>query len=419
MERIALACQRFRYVVVAGWLAVVVALSALSGAVGGEVSDDYDLPGSESHRAAELLTEAGFDFRTGTQGQLVFRVPESGADEQFRSRVDALAAEGLFRVVLIHHPPLVGQAAPVRGLRDAPQLEGILDRHGAEIVLDGARFWASRVEWQQETGRYEIHHVIGPDEYHEDVNNNVFTNRMARWHLEAAQQVWGWLSAQHPDRARALAGALTLDAAAFERWQHVIDHLYIPFDSARQIHIQYDDFFDLEPVDVLAFEPRVASLQTVFGFEAVQHLRIIKQADVVMMMALLGEQVGSPAVLGNNWDTYYPVCDHGSSLSPAVHAWVAARLGLIDLAHGFFEHAASIDLRDNKGNARDGIHGASCGGLWQAMAFGLAGLHLTADGFALDPHLPPGWERLRFSVRYHGERYTMTIEGGESRIERT
>lgn len=291
--------------------------------------------------------------------------------------------------------------------------------HGAEIVLDGARFWASRVEWQQETGRYEIHHVIGPDEYHEDVNNNVFTNRMARWHLEAAQQVWGWLSAQHPDRARALAGALHLDAAAFERWQHVIDHLYIPFDSARQIHIQYDDFFDLEPVDVLAFEPRVASLQTVFGFEAVQHLRIIKQADVVMMMALLGEQVGSPAVLGNNWDTYYPVCDHGSSLSPAVHAWVAARLGLIDLAHGFFEHAASIDLRDNKGNARDGIHGASCGGLWQAMAFGFGGLHLTADGPALDPHLPPGWERLRFSVRYHGERYTMTIEGGESRIERT
>ena len=290
--------------------------------------------------------------------------------------------------------------------------------YGAEIVLDGARFWASRAEWKPKNDRYEIHHVIGPDEYHEDVNNSVFTNRMARWHLETAQQVWDWLTEQHPDRAEMLAGALALDDAALEHWQHVIDYLYIPFDPERQIHIQYDNFFDLKPVDVLAFEPRVASLQTVFGYEALQKLRIIKQADVVMMMALLGQQVGGPAVLRNNWDTYYPMCDHGSSLSPAVHAWVAARLGLIDLAHDLFGHAASIDLHDNKGNARDGIHGASCGGVWQAVAFGFAGLHLTPDGPALDPHLPPGWDRLRFSVRYHGERYIITIEGGEARIDR-
>ncbi|WP_435769598.1 MMPL family transporter [Nocardioides sp. SYSU DS0651] len=93
MERLALTCQRLRYVVVAAWLAVVVGLSALSAAIGGDVSDDYDLPGSESHRAAELMAEAGFDFRTGTQGQLVFRIPGSADTERFRSRVDALAED--------------------------------------------------------------------------------------------------------------------------------------------------------------------------------------------------------------------------------------------------------------------------------------------------------------------------------------
>ena len=294
--------------------------------------------------------------------------------------------------------------------------DAFLRDYGAEIVLDGARFWASRAEWNAAAGRYEMNHVIGPDEYHEDVNNSVFTNRMVRWHLETAQQVWRWLDEQHPTKAEALAVALDLDDTAFSHWQDVIDHLTIPFDEERQVYIQFDNFFDLAPVDVLAFEPRVASLQSVFGHEPTQKLQIIKQADVVMMIALLGEQLGDKAALRRNWDTYYPMCDQGSSLSPAAHAWVAARLGLVNLARDLFEHAASIDLRDNKGNARDGIHGAACGGLWQAIAFGFAGLHLTDDGPALDPHLPPGWDRLRFSVRYHGERYTFTIEGGDVRI---
>lgn len=296
--------------------------------------------------------------------------------------------------------------------------EAFMRDYGAEIVLDGARFWASRVEWNDKAGRYEINHVIGPDEYHEDVNNNVFTNRMARWHLETAQQVWAWLRDRHPAKAQELAASLSLDDKAFDHWQTVIDRLYIPFDEERQVYIQFDNFFDLTPVDVLAFEPRVASLQSVFGHEPTQKLRIIKQADVVMLIALLGEQLGDKAALRRNWDMYYPMCDHGSSLSPGAHAWVAARLGLVDLARDLFEHAASIDLRDNKGNARDGIHGAACGGLWQAMAFGFAGLHLTENGPALDPHLPPGWKRLRFSIRYQGERYTFTIEGGDVRIDR-
>lgn len=291
--------------------------------------------------------------------------------------------------------------------------------YGAEIVLDGARFWASRVEWNADQGRYEIRNVIGPDEYHEDVDNSVFTNAMARWHLQTARQVWAWLNERHPEQAAALGRKLSIDQAALDRWQDVIDRIYIPFDAERRIHIQYDSFFDLKPVDVLAYQPRVASLQSVFGYEATRHLRIIKQADVVMLMALLGAQVGDRDVRLNNWETYYPLCDHGSSLSPAVHAWVAARLGKLDLARELFEHAAEIDLRDNKGNSRDGIHGAACGGLWQALAFGFAGLHLTADGPAVDPHLPAGWNRLQFPVRYRGERYTVTVEGGEARIERS
>lgn len=290
--------------------------------------------------------------------------------------------------------------------------------HGAEIILDGARFWASRVEWDEAQRRYEINHVIGPDEYHDDINNSVFTNRMARWHLETAQEVWGWLAAAYPDHAARLAATLSLDEAAFERWKHVIDHLVIPFDPERQIHVQFDGFFDLEPVDVLAYEPRVHSLQSVFGYEETLKLRVIKQADVVMLMALLGESLAPPDVLENNWQTYYPVCDHGSSLSPAVHAWVAARLGHAALAYDLFVGAAGIDLMNNKGNSRDGIHGAACGGIWQALVYGFAGLRLTDDGITLDPRLPAHWRRARFSVCYRGNHYAIDIrEGGEVQID--
>ena len=93
-----------------------------------------------------------------------------------------------------------------------------------------------------------------------------------------------------------------------------------------------------------------------------------------------------------------------------MHAWVAARLGLIDTAHHLAEHAAAIDLGDNKGNVQDGIHGAACGGLWQAIVFGFCGLHLTADGPALNPHLPAHWRSIRFNVVYRGQKLHFTAQ---------
>jgi len=289
--------------------------------------------------------------------------------------------------------------------------------HGAEVILDGARFWASRVEWNETAQRYEITQTQGPDEYHEHVNNSVFTNRMARWHLETALLVWDWLNSTYPATAHSLADRLGFSESERAHWQNVIERIYLPFDSERQIHVQFDGFFDLKPVDVLAYEPRVHSLQSIFGYEATLSLRVIKQADVVMLIALLGEDLAPQDVLLNDWHTYYPLCDHGSSLSPAVHAWVAARLGFDELAYDLFLHAAGIDLLDNKGNSRDGIHGAACGGLWQAIVLGFAGLHLTDHGPVASPRLPSHWRRLKFCMCYHGQTYRVEIrQGGEVRI---
>jgi kojibiose phosphorylase len=279
--------------------------------------------------------------------------------------------------------------------------DAFLLNYGAEIVLDTAVFWGSRVE--ERHGRYELHNQIGPDEYHENISNSVFVNRMVVWHLEQALHLLDWLQQHAPHTAQRLHESLGLTPARLARWQDIIARMYLPFDDTRQIHVQFDGFFDLEYIPVRHYEPRVGGIWGFLGHERALQSQVIKQADVVMLMALLGDAVGPRQVLLNNWDTYYPRCDHGSSLSPAMHTWVAARLGLDDEAYYLFTHAAAIDLEDNKGNVVDGIHGAASGGLWQAVVFGFCGLHLTEAGPALAPRLPAHWRSVSFNVVYRGE----------------
>lgn len=290
-----------------------------------------------------------------------------------------------------------------------------LRQYGAEIILDTAVFWGSRVE--AKNGRYEISQQIGPDEYHENIDNSVFVNRMVVWHLQTALGLLDWLRQNAPADAERLAESLKLTPERIAHWRDVIARMYIPFDETKQIHVQFPGFFDMEYIPVPDYQPRVTSVQAILGHARSIQSQVIKQADVVMLMALLGEKIGTPdgsnvrQVMINNWNTYYPRTDHGSSLSPAVHAWVAARLGLHDVAYEMYHHAAHIDLHDNKGNVRDGIHAAACGGVWQAVVFGFCGLHIGDGGeLALDPQLPEHWREVSFSVYHQGQRHEFMVK---------
>ncbi len=284
-----------------------------------------------------------------------------------------------------------------------------LRKYGAEIILDTAVFWGSRAE--EKNGRYEISMQIGPDEYHENIDNSVFTNRMTVWHLETALHLLDWLHTHAPDDHGRLTEKLKLTPERLAKWRDIIERMYIPFDEDKQIHIQFPGFFEMEYVPVQHYVPRVGGIWPLLGHERALKSQVIKQADVVMLMALLGDELTSDRqVLLNNWNTYYPRTDHGSSLSPAIHAWVAARLGLIDEAYDLFYHAVHIDLHDNKGNVRDGMHAAACGGVFQAVLFGFCGLRVDDAGqLQIEPHLPEHWRRVRFSVIYRGEKHVFDV----------
>lgn len=284
--------------------------------------------------------------------------------------------------------------------------------YGAEIILDTARFWGSRAEYEKTADgyHYAIRDVIGPDEYHDHVDNNTFTNRMCQWHLEYAFDILDWLKAHHPDKHQQLISDLEINDTLKIHWRDVIDNIIIHYDPETKLMTQFDGFFERKYVDLTEYEGRTDSMQAILGIEGANETQILKQADVVMLLCLLRDEYDQET-WRINYDTYMPRTDHsyGSSLSPSFHAWAAAEMNDPDMAYEHYMLAARADLLDVRGNANDGIHAASAGGLWQAIAFGFAGLRLTNDGYTLAPRFPSHWKRVAFQFYHQGQRHEVDI----------
>ena len=277
--------------------------------------------------------------------------------------------------------------------------ESFLADAGAEILLETARFWASRAVLEAD-GQYHVRGVIGPDEYHEDVDDNAYTNVMAQWNLETGVVVARLMRSRWPERWAELTEKLGLTAVDPDLWSDVARRMYSGLDAQSGLYEQFSGFLELERVDLSLYEPRSAPMDVLLGRDRTQRSQVIKQADVVMLIALLWDRF-APAVREANYRYYESRCGHGSSLSPAAHSLVAARLGDVALAEQYFRETAAIDLGDAMGNASGGVHIGALGGLWQAVVLGLAGLSVSGEGLSFDPHLPDSWASLSFAVRYH------------------
>jgi len=285
--------------------------------------------------------------------------------------------------------------------------DAFLAEMGAEIVVETARFWASRAS-RDEAGRYHVCGVIGPDEYHEGVDDNAYTNVLARWNLRTAGDLC--------DRLPEVAARLGIGDEERGRWAEVAGGLVDNFDRQSLLYEQFDGFFALEPVRAVDLAPRPFTGEIVVGVERLRRTQIVKQADVVMLGVLLPGEVG-PDVQAANFAHYEPLTSHGSSLSPAMHALVAARVGQLDAAEGYFELAGGVDLRNRMGNARDGVHIATMGGLWQAAVMGFGGVRADGDAVRLDPRPPASWTVLAFPFRWRGTRVTVEVRGDELEVD--
>jgi trehalose/maltose hydrolase-like predicted phosphorylase len=280
---------------------------------------------------------------------------------------------------------------------------------GVELILDTARFWASRAEWNAEAGRYEYNDVIGPDEYHEHVDNNAYTNRMAQWNLQTALDILEWLKRYAPHKADELTTQLDLNNERLSKWRDVIENIYLHIEPTGLIE-QFEGYYQRKDIDLAALEPRTKSAQEIFGIEGCNETQILKQPDVLMMQYILRDHYSDESVYVN-YEHYDPRTDHtyGSSLGPSIMAIMACDVGKPEAAYEHFIRAVRADLRDVRGNAGDGIHAASAGGTWQAVIFGFGGLRVTSEGWTIQPRLPKHWKRLAFKFFHRGQMESVEV----------
>ena len=288
---------------------------------------------------------------------------------------------------------------------------------GAEILLETGRFWSSRAQ-PEEDGYCHIRDVIGPDEYHEHVDDNAYTNVMARWNIRRALEVAALLRERWPGRWAHLSHSLGLDDTELARWRTVAETMVTGWNSQTGLFEQFAGFFGLEEIDLANYTGRSVPMDVVLGRERTQRSKVIKQADVVALLGLLPEEF--PGDSGRaNFRYYEPRCGHGSSLSGAMHGLVAARLGDSDLALRYFQHAAAIDLADNHTTIAGGLHMAALGGTWLTAILGFAGLSSRSDGIAFNPKLPASWRTLKFGIEWRGHRLRIGIDGAEQLFHAT
>jgi trehalose/maltose hydrolase-like predicted phosphorylase len=218
-----------------------------------------------------------------------------------------------------------------------------------------------------------------------------------------------------PERWQDLAAELQLADPEVSDWQKLAAAMFIAFDSRTLLYEQFIGYFNKEAIDLKRYEPRSAAMDTILGHERIQKTNIVKQADVVLASFLLWDELGAD-VAAANFRYYESRTGHGSSLSPSIHALIAARIGDNERAQSYLKQAAEIDLGNNMGNAAAGVHAAALGGLWQAIVFGFAGFKTHSDGLSLAPRLLPQWRRLSFPLQWRGRKLRVSIEPESVRI---
>lgn len=279
---------------------------------------------------------------------------------------------------------------------------------GAEILIETARFWASRGALESD-GHYHIRRVIGPDEYHETIDDNAFTNVMAAWNIERGLDTIRMLAERWPDHGEAMRERLALDHAELAHWTEVAHGLVRGQDPHTGMIEQFAGYFGLEDIDLGAYASRTAPMDVVLGRPRTAGSQVVKQADVVALLALLPELYDRTTAL-RNFSYYEPRCGHGSTLSPAMHALVAARLGKTDLAARYLHQTADIDLDSPTISSAGGVHIAALGGLWMATILGFVGFRVLGEELAFDPILPENWRSLAFRIQWRGRLIHVQID---------
>jgi alpha,alpha-trehalose phosphorylase len=289
----------------------------------------------------------------------------------------------------------------------------MLGEIGAEILVETARLWQD-LGFYGADHKFHIHGVTGPDEYTTVVNDNTYTNLMARLNLNSAAATVRRLREERPKDYTALAHAVRLQPREIESWERAAAAMHIPFDDDRGIHPQDETFLDREVWDLDGTPRGKFPLLLHYHPLVIYRHQVLKQADIVLAMFLLGNEFPEEQKR-RNFDYYDALTTGDSSLSACVQSIIAAEIGRERQALEYFQYALLMDLGNVAGNASDGVHIASAAGVWSSLIFGFGGVRNFEGRLSFDPRLPRAWNELAFSLQFRGRQLRIKLSHDEER----
>lgn len=276
-----------------------------------------------------------------------------------------------------------------------------LHSKGAEMLIQISRFYATRGQWGQQSGKYGYFGVMGPDEFQLMVNNNCYINLMAQKSFEYTLDTLSEMKEQAPEAFAMVAEKTGLRDEELTDWKNKADNMKIPVDEVTGVFEEHDGFFDMPHIDIHSIPVTEFPLYSNWSYDRLYRYDMIKQPDVLMFMFLYNGQFSKEEKLAN-YEYYESRCIHESSLSPSIHSILASEIGKPEEAYSFFEFATRLDLDNYNRNTREGLHTTSIAAAWMNIVYGFGGMRSDGDRLSFQPSLPERWNEYSFQVMYEG-----------------
>ena len=289
--------------------------------------------------------------------------------------------------------------------------------YGLEVLIGIARFWTQRVNYSNQKGKYVILGVTGPNEYENNVNNNWYTNFTAKKCLEFTMKSIKWVKKKCPEKYKVIARQTHFkEKKEQELWQQICDHIYLPEYKEFGIFLQQDGFLDKDILPVSDLDEAHRPLCQNWSWDRILRSCYIKQADVLQGLYFY-EHEFKKGVIRRNFDFYEALTVHESSLSPCVHAILAARLGYHEKAYEMYLRTARLDLDDYNNDTEDGCHITSMAGTWMAVVKGFGGMRVIDGVLHFNPFLPRQWKSYAFKIRWRGSILNIKVTKDGTTVE--
>lgn len=287
---------------------------------------------------------------------------------------------------------------------------------GLELLIGIARFWAQRINFSAEKGKYVMLGVTGPNEYENNVNNNWYTNFIACWCMEYADEAAQYVKSQDSAKYAELVGRIKFDdSKEVAKWREIRGNMFYPEDKKLGVYLQQEGYMDKEQILVKDLDVKERPLNQKWSWDRILRSCFIKQADVLQGMYFLEDRFDTDTIK-RNYEFYEARTVHESSLSPCVHSVLASRIGNGSKAYELYVRTARLDLDDYNHEVKEGLHITSMAGTWISIVEGFGGMRIREDMLSFNPLIPAEWKSYSFKVWYRENTLKINVTNSDVTI---